>query len=581
MTSQEDGWDDNGLENEDGWGDDDDILDEGWDDDNDLDAALEEEGAQAEPEALDPILGSSYHSPKQRAVADEWSFDDSAGSDGETVIGFGLQQQEDASEGSDREAFWSSQHLDEVKQPETIPEEEDEDDGWGDDDIDFEQVESPPAPISPLRMELQAYWEQLHHIKQSINAILQFEYNQPEKAYELLEYYNQRPELTQYTIEKELPRMDYTIVTEEGQVLEDKAEIAHYFATTRSLATRCANQSLLADILQVCTGPDLLIRPQYHATAMAQSCRFRVDCASGMVQADAQLQLRLPVSWTLADCHVHVVFGTMETPMIEFRVVDVQPNEQISEEDWNSAVQLLESLQEGLTPMPEAQPQNFRDLFLHNTLAIHNEIASTLPQMPGFLPSDVIQAAEEELPMSPQARPTSILGGFMRSGLSRLAQTVKLPEEPPSLYTDVKTNQRPPSIWRPESEAQPFPRPPADSSTQFPRPPQDAQQEPSKQFPRPPPSIEEDTKFPRLPNDTSKEPKPTQKKLFGIFTTSSHEEPTEALEDGWDDDDDDYEDVPTGNDDDWVYNPEDDIIPTRKRWVNPRPPIVLKTSLFA
>jgi hypothetical protein len=69
---------------------------------------------------------------------------------------------------------------------------------------------------------------------QSINAVLDAECNTYEKAMDMYSYYYQRPELTMYTIEKELHRMDYTIRTmnddnDDIYVTSDKQEIETLF----------------------------------------------------------------------------------------------------------------------------------------------------------------------------------------------------------------------------------------------------------------------------------------------------------------------------------------------------------------
>ena len=179
------------------------------------------------------------------------------------------------------------------------------------------------------RQELTHYLETLPAHAQSITAVLQAEYNTPAKAFELQQYYQERPQLLQYTVEKELARMDYTLITPAGDIVTDKTEIAQHFhhhvgAASSSqvdaiLTPRCANQSLLADIVQVLTGPDRLVRPQYLSAAVASQCKLRVDLAQHVVEIVAALDLSLPSSsssgtrtnaarWKIAELAVVVVF---------------------------------------------------------------------------------------------------------------------------------------------------------------------------------------------------------------------------------------------------------------------------------
>ena len=111
----------------------------------------------------------------------------------------------------------------------------------------------------------------------SINAVLEFEYNTAQKAEELFEYYDKRPQLAEYTRTKELQRMNYEIVLPDGYVETNKERIvAENLLPDNAIVSRAAKQSLLADVLQVITGHDLIVRPQYLASCIATSCKFVV-----------------------------------------------------------------------------------------------------------------------------------------------------------------------------------------------------------------------------------------------------------------------------------------------------------------
>lgn len=226
--------------------------------------------------------------------------------------------------------------------------------GWGDDDDlfqDSQEIEAPPAvntPVAPPRQnqqldkvhqELVSYVESLMVLLPSINAVLSAEYNLPEKAADLLHYYSERPQLREYTIEKELSRMEYQVVIQhdsgtEPIVVKDKDEIAKLFRLQNELdmLVRCANQSLLADLLHVMTGPDGLVRPQYMATCLAESCMFVLRCKpgapGGLVECFSRLVLSLPEPsgnrYPVANLKVHIMLGIPthpgQPPMVDFKL---------------------------------------------------------------------------------------------------------------------------------------------------------------------------------------------------------------------------------------------------------------------
>jgi hypothetical protein len=226
--------------------------------------------------------------------------------------------------------------------------------GWdGDDDLFSDAVEQTPVgrsrqpnqQVEQVFQELTSYVESLMILQPSINAVLQAEYNNPEKAAELLHYYLERPQLRQYTIDKELSRMDYQVILQHGTnnslggeepftCISNKQEIAQLFKLHKEidLLVRCANQSLLADLLQVMTGPDGLVRPQYMATCLAEYCQFTIrfspGISGGLVECNSQLLLSLPDPtgnrYPVAKLRVHILLGVptdpMSPPMIEYRL---------------------------------------------------------------------------------------------------------------------------------------------------------------------------------------------------------------------------------------------------------------------
>lgn len=535
--------------------------------------------------------------------------------------------------------------------------------GWDDFDEfdgDDEQVDETPiaaAPVDPrvaqLYQDLQSYHQSLQYLGKSVNAVLEAECNTPDKALELIHYYMERPQLVAYTVEKELPRMEYSM-REGNRVVTDKKEIARRLMHgPHSLLGRCANQSLLADLLQVFTGDDLLVRPRFLATAIADACRFRLDFEQDLVQTQAQLSLSLPTTngrWKMAELIVSIVFvPDMNQPFVEYRLdqidmVSLDPSS--LERELRSAAQMLTYLHPEESEYLEMTTghDTFRDAFLqrsqnllqNSAQGMHSawkefESATGLRNKFGnLLPNREAMQAAEEAPSSPRQRPTSILGGFMRSGLTRLAKTVALPDEDPSVYQEWQGPAKAVSENRPELYRKPAPPPPPMPSIQEPPrpgapPPPPRSSEPFPGRPkspprpptaptRPPPPRPPPDGFPKLyreqeiasPSQTSPQSIPDAPLDLSPGVSSARPGPIKSPaaehwpDDGWGDDQDlglaDEEDWGDTLDDqgaveassikerprllleeytiapdDFVYNPETGIIPTRRRWVNPRP----------
>jgi hypothetical protein len=380
-----------------------------------------------------------------------------------------------------------------ISLPAVLPSSDGATDGWNDDfsfnDEDAAAIEdgdSAPTvahpsliPVYPaarsrshLYQDLEEYLDLLPHLTTSIHAVLEAEYNIPEKASELLQYYEERPGLLDYTVNKELLRMDYELIEPNPRTggcpitVTDKTSIAQALRQDEmSLTGRCANQSLLADLLQVLTGPDRVVRPQYMATAVATSCNFQLDLQQSWVQCRTRLDLGLPTEdgrWKVANLDVYIsVVLNPEQPYVEYQLEAIHPVARNA--DWavkiQRVVEVLESLDladDHSECVDNAHSDiDYRDAFLQQSQSLMQNsvegmrstlqeidsitgLSSKMKRMPAFLPDDVIQAAEEHTASSPHHRPQSILGGFMRQGLSRLAKQVALPEEDPTIYEEWK-----------------------------------------------------------------------------------------------------------------------------------------------
>lgn len=129
----------------------------------------------------------------------------------------------------------------------------------------------------------------------SINESFDVEFNaNPHVADEMVSYYNSRPELKEFTLKSELPRMDYELLVvneETGKDLKlvDTDEIRAYFTSLEEkngmdeevdIILRAANQSLLADPLAMLTGEGegkLVHSGSFHSTVIATVCSFKLD----------------------------------------------------------------------------------------------------------------------------------------------------------------------------------------------------------------------------------------------------------------------------------------------------------------
>jgi hypothetical protein len=542
---------------------------------------------------------------------------------------------------------------------------------------------STAAVEDPLYEELVAYIGSLEQLSISINAVLEAEYNESrDKAEEILEYYRDRPGLAAYTVDKELSRMEYVVTIPQSSrtllptsTITDKDQIANllrqqkYTQGPLSMLVRSANQSILADLLQVCTGHDRLVRPQYMASAMAQACRFHLDFASERLHVEAHLSLSIPTSsgrWEVAHIAASVEFVPLEyDPTIRYRLDSMQvlsapDTDPLFPQRARSAVDVLrEDLHDhpsGVYGEADATDRNFRDTFLQQSQNIllnsadgmqsawkeFEQVAgikSKLMNLPGFLPDDVLNAAEQETftmqaeqqevrrqvheqqqQKQPQ-RPTSILGGLVRSGFKKLAQQVALPTEDPSLYEDWSS-----AAGRTEPSMGASRRVPHHQAKQTPQLP--LYNKDTMHSPRPYSHIApaDDDDDPRSRVSLPKEDygstfgsAPPGAQAIATGAVQSSVTATPSLEDGWGDEEDDLFEIedqvddvaddggppnavdrrtavaPTATDGaplssktpaerprylvdeskqappGWNYDPTTGIIPTRKRWTNPCP----------
>jgi hypothetical protein len=477
-----------------------------------------------------------------------------------------------------------------------------------------------------LELELEEYIASIPAAISQVNRLLSREYNTREKAVELQHYYASRPQLLPYTLDKEFPRMEYTLrLKKNGPLLEDKAILAQLLPQhdNHSLCGRCANQSLLVDVLQALSSsneegggaPNMAVLPsRFMATAIATNCHFTIDLPASTVHVQAQFQVSLPTPttgrWILGTLAVTIDFfcphpsssssahPSQPPPKVEFRVMDwapsLVPGSEADPSHFRTLLQQCASLlQEHLDTMDHFENENnedavlpsdarFRDAFLQRLsqssivattegfqsawqdLDAATGLVSKLQTLPSLLPSPLDEAEEAAAMVAP--RPTSLWGGLVRT----IAQS--LPSEPDVYDEPVVTKAVPdaPRLYNLRTDPPPNVGEHVHRLYNPPEPPPKAE----------PPKIKE---APQLYNRP--EP-PNMTEAPRVYI--QHPEPPNASGDpaeGWDGDDDFWIDEPiddsakvndnTGEDDNdvtnWVYDPVTDIIPTRTRWVNPIP----------
>jgi len=375
-----------------------------------------------------------------------------------------------------------------------------------------------------LTQSLLSYLKSLPHLLPSLNAILEAEHSTVHRAMELCKYYESRSHMREYTLETELPRMQYEVVLDDG-ILREKEEVKEYlYSLPDSVLIRCANQSLLPDVLAVLTGLDSFVQPQYMATAIAQSCQFTLQPPDN-VFCRSRLHLSLPDEsgsrLDVASLDVTIRFDT-NSPALDYSLGDVEYLLPLEPSQFECTARFLSSMDEATQMMlseenAEDSPSSsdaFRDTFMTQLTHTHRFVEATntglasalkqidavanVSQKIGFfkkasgglmpaLPSsteilegegarfrqgnpppakfDMTQTqsslpvgahtpstlpiADNPPPPPPpprsqdsgfEERPRPIIGGLLMSGLSRLAQTVSLPEENPDMYRIEQRN---------------------------------------------------------------------------------------------------------------------------------------------
>jgi hypothetical protein len=471
------------MQSNDVWGDDDDLFgDDGSDDEEDADLGFPP-AATAAAKATAAATATAVSSSEAFQSDNGWDNDDDLFGDDEEDAGLGFPPAATATTeaASNSDAFRSNNDKNaSMPTPTTTTQNH---------GIPMSQSLNVAVPKESDSMvsKLSNYVNSLDRMLSSINAVLEFEYNTYQKAEELVEYYEKRPQLADYTRTKELQRMNYEVVLPNGYVEANKERIIdEHLLPDDAITSRAANQSLLADLLQVITGHDLIVRPQYLTTCIATWCKFKIHYGDhgNMIDCRAHLSLFLPTEegdrLNIAEVTVSVIFSPSQ-PMVEFKVLKIE----VLLKDFSKlhGVAAFLSAMGGNDEdhqLMDTSPDIYRDAFLEKSqrfFSLSSEgMKSAFQQMDSvinlkgkiqsissFIPdTDQVLAAEQEAMAFAQQQQQQNEHAFPRPPISQFPR-------PPT--TQEHAFPRPPTAQ--------FPRPPTTQEHAFPRPL-------TTQFPRPP-----------------------------------------------------------------------------------------------
>lgn len=212
----------------------------------------------------------------------------------------------------------------------------------------------------------------------TINDAFDLEFNaNPSTADNMIEYYQSRPELKDFTLKSELPRLDYKVLAVDKETGKDVKltstdEIRSYFASLDDASTndeeveiiiRAANQSLLADPLAMLTGEgdgQLVHSGSFHSTVIAKECSFKLDLrreGERRIKVECELAIMVPsgkeepnenegkeekcsATLELARANIIIQFSPSPTstpsgPLVKYSLMDIKPT--ISDYEEGSA----------------------------------------------------------------------------------------------------------------------------------------------------------------------------------------------------------------------------------------------------
>lgn len=197
--------------------------------------------------------------------------------------------------------------------------------------------------------ELTHYVELLRKptVKRAVNDSFDLLNADPASADDLVRYYQDHPELKEFTLKAELPRMHYEVLLSDRKLV-DKDDIREYLKDNLGDETevliRAANQSILADpvAIMTCDGAGKLVHDgMFHSTAIAKSCSFRLDLrrpGENRVKVICELAICVPsgddeekssnATLELASANLLIEFSPSPTstpsgPLVKYQLLDI------------------------------------------------------------------------------------------------------------------------------------------------------------------------------------------------------------------------------------------------------------------
>ena len=290
---------------------------------------------------------------------------------------------------------------------------------------------------------------------------------------EIFPYYQQRPELVDYTLRTELTRLEYTTTCsstkdDEHPQLDELAQLLQdYDQNYQSLLPRMINQSIWADFFQCMMmkhheqyEPPLLLIPSF-VTAQATKCQFHI-LDPYQAQGRAHIELRTTNHRMIAQVQVQVYLNVLDPDACFYQIESIQPTALLNDgtfvwDDENPIpMEDPNSMAGTPTTTTTTNSLNFRDLFWQSSSAFPDGMLPQLFLLRNnttnnngnlFLSKELIEQANSEQynnndhdDDNDNHRPQSILGGWMRS----LAQRVTLPDESTvyqEYYDNIHNNQ--------------------------------------------------------------------------------------------------------------------------------------------
>jgi len=170
----------------------------------------------------------------------------------------------------------------------------------------------------------------------------------------IIDYYKNRPELTEYTLNKEIHRIkNYTIYThdEKFKKITDLSEILTYYTENfkdndnDDLLWRCANQSLMADIVTSLTTMGF-IRPEMGAGMSMEELTLELDFRNnggGIVRGECFLNVTmLPIQRPLIGIILEV-YLCPSRKIFQAQIRKIIPYDALTEEEMNQVTTSLSS----------------------------------------------------------------------------------------------------------------------------------------------------------------------------------------------------------------------------------------------